>query len=96
MLRSLASMPKWLKVSIAVVCVLSLIYIAWAPDLDLPDTILRAVQTAIMLFVLLELLAFAGATLAVFSRDPGPEYRCFAARVLALSRRTCDLHVRTC
>ena len=52
-------MPNWLKFCVALFCLLVVAAICIAPELDLPDTVLRARQLAFLL-----LLAFATLTSA--------------------------------
>ena len=54
----LVSMPKWFMFCVALLCLVCVVVICVAPDVDLPDTVVRAKQLALLL--LLATLAFAG------------------------------------
>ena len=44
-------MPPWLKVLVAIICLILVVAICIAPQLDLPETINRAFQFALLLLV---------------------------------------------
>jgi hypothetical protein len=44
-------MSKWLTFCIALVCLICVVVICIAPDLDLPDTVLRAKQLTVLLLL---------------------------------------------
>ena len=50
-------MRKWLKLSVALFCLVCVVVICVAPDLDLPDTVLRAKQLAVLLLLAIVALA---------------------------------------
>ena len=56
-LPPIVSMPKWLIFCVAVLCLVWVVAICIAPDVDLPDTVLRATQLTLLL--LLATLAMA-------------------------------------
>ena len=51
------TMPKWLKFYVALACLVCVAIICVAPDLDLPDTVLRAKQLALLLLLAITALA---------------------------------------
>ena len=57
-------MSKWLTFCIALVCLVCVVVICVAPDLDLPDTVLRAKHLSVLL--LLAALALA----PLYARQP--------------------------
>jgi hypothetical protein len=56
-LLPIVPMPKWLKFCVALICLICVVAICIAPDVDLPDTVLRANQLGLLL--LLAAVAFA-------------------------------------
>jgi len=50
-------MPKWLKVCVALICLICVVAICIAPDVDLPDTVLRATQVVLLLLLAIVALA---------------------------------------
>ena len=50
-------MPKWLKFCVALICLICVLAICIAPEVDLPDTVLRARQ--VILLLLLAVVALA-------------------------------------
>ena len=65
MLATFASIPKWLQITIALVCVAFILYVCIAPSIDLPDTTLRCLQMALLLLSLIALVASLEAAIAV-------------------------------
>ena len=80
-------MPAWLKVSIAVVCLICVIAICIAPSVDLPDTTNRALQAAAMILWSLTALVVLVWTLvgAVTSQTQRSREEFAWAALLALS-----------
>jgi hypothetical protein len=50
-------MPKWLKFCVALICLICIVAICIAPDVDLPDTVLRATQAILLLLLAIVALA---------------------------------------
>ena len=64
-------MRKWLKFGVALLCLVCVVVICIAPDLDLPDTVLRAKKLAVLLLLAIVALAsvIAGRSVALRSRS---------------------------
>lgn len=44
-------MPKWLTICVTMICLICVVTICVAPELDLPDTVLRATQFGLLLLL---------------------------------------------
>jgi hypothetical protein len=73
MIARFASIPKWLQVGIALVCVFFILYVCIAPNIDLPDTTLRGLQMAMLLLSLIALVVAVQAALMVQMAARGVE-----------------------
>jgi hypothetical protein len=64
-------MRKWLKFGVALLCLVCFVVICIAPDLDLPDTTLRAKKLTVLLLLAIVALAsvITGRSLALRSRS---------------------------
>lgn len=61
-------MARWVKIVIAVLCIVCVLAICIAPNLDLPVTVIKSLQT-ILLLLTFSLITAAFASVCLFSRS---------------------------
>jgi len=96
MIKTFDSSPKWLKIAIALVCIFFILYVCFAPNIDLPDTTLQAIHAAVLLLAAIGLCSSMTKGLLLCSRGASVASVIRFERVLRRTHRLCDIHSRTC